>query len=664
MARRLTLVSAGLLANAPIRRRLAAAGWDTTWRAPGPQDAVGVWGRGRTEARGAALAARHGVPLVRIEEAFLRGLRPGRAGGGPPLGLLIDPDGVHYDGASKIERLARENPLDEAPLLRRAHDGIARLKAGNLSKYNDFDPALPTPPPGYVLVIDQVAGDAALRAPGPGLREILARAMEDHPRARILIRGHPETRAGRRPGHFGPADSQGRVLYTDDPLSPWALLEGAIAVYTHSSLMGFEAVLAGHRPRVFGRPFYAGWGLTEDAAPLPRRDRRLTAAQLFAVSHILAPDWHDPCRDRPCSFEEAVDQLEAEVRAFREDRAGHVATGMRLWKRAHLQREFGRERPLRFAADPARALARARAEGRGLLIWAGAEPEGFAGAAAGVTVRRVEDGFLRSRGLGAALVPPLSVIADPVGIHHDPTRPSALEALVAAGPPPGGRDRAARLIARLVATGVTKYAPDAAPLPELPTGHRILVPGQVEDDASVRLGAGAVKTNRALLEAVRAARPDAVILYKPHPDVAAGLRAGACPEAAEIADAVLPGADPAALIAAADEVWTITSTMGFEALLRGRPVTCLGAPFYAGWGLTRDLGPVPARRQARPDLAAFVHAALIAYPRYRDPPSGRPCPAEVVADRLASGPIPAPGPGLRLLSKAQGAVAGWAFLWR
>lgn len=664
MGRRLTLVSAGLLANRAIRRRLDAAGWETTWRTPGPDGAVGAWGRGRTEARGVALAARHGVPLVRIEEAFLRGLRPGRAGGGPPLGLLIDPEGVHYDGASRIERIARENPLDDAPLLRRAHDGIARLRAGNLSKYNDFDPALPPPPPGYVLLVDQVRGDAALRAPGPGLREILFRAMEDHPRARIVIRGHPEARAGHRAGHFGPADSTGRVLYTDAPVSPWALLEGAVAVYAHSSLMGFEAVLAGHRPRVFGRPFYAGWGLTEDEAPLPRRSRRLTAAQLFAVSHILAPDWHDPCRDRPCSFEEALDQLEAEVRAFREDRAGHVAAGMRLWKRAHLQREFGRERPLRFAADPARALARARADGRGLLVWAGAEPDGFARRAAGVTLRRVEDGFLRSRGLGAALVPPLSVIADPLGIHSDPTRPSALEALVAAGPPPGGLARAERLITRLVATGVTKYAPPPAPLPELPEGHRILVPGQVENDASLRLGAGEVRSNRALLAAVRAANPDAVILYKPHPDVVAGLRPGACPDAADLADAVLPGADPAALIAASDEVWTMTSTLGFEALIRGRPVTCLGAPFYAGWGLTRDLGPVPARRQARPDLAAFVHAALIAYPRYRDPASGRPCPVEVAVDRLADGPIPAPGPLLRIAAKVQGAAAGWALLWR
>jgi capsular polysaccharide export protein len=173
---------------------------------------------------------------------------------------------------------------------------------------------------------------------------------------------------------------------------------------------------------------------------------------------------------------------------------------------------------------------------------------------------------------------------------------------------------------------------------------------------------------------VRAARPDAAILYKPHPDVEAGLRPGAIDPAdlAGLADRVLTRTDPAAILPEVDEVWTITSLLGFEALLRGLRVTCLGAPFYAGWGLTTDLGPVPERRRRaadghplpRPDLAALVHAALIAYPRYHDPVSGLPCPAEVAAERLASGTLPRRGPANRLLAKAQGLLAGQSWLWR
>jgi capsular polysaccharide export protein len=107
----------------------------------------------------------------------------------------------------------------------------------------------------------------------------------------------------------------------------------------------------------------------------------------------------------------------------------------------------------------------------------------------------------------------------------------------------------------------------------------------------------------------------------------------------------------------------MTSLLGFEALIRGVPVTCLGAPFYAGYGLTRDLGPVPDRRRPA-DLATLAHAALIAYPRYWDPVSRRPCPPEVALDRLAAGDVPHPGRMNRLLSKAQGRFASLAPLWR
>ncbi len=323
-----------------------------------------------------------------------------------------------------------------------------------------------------------------------------------------------------------------------------------------------------------------------------------------------------------------------------------------------MQRFFGREAPVWFR-PAGRAAAEAVAGGRTALVW-GAAPCDLA------PLLRIEDGFLRSRGLGADLVPPLSLVTDGRGIYYDPSRESDLDALVIAGPPPGGEERARRLIRHLTRAGLSKYNSGGLPLPPLPGGRRILVPGQVEDDQAVLLGAGEVRTNLALLERIRLANPEATILYKPHPDVEAGLRAGAIPadRALALADLVVSRADPAALIAACDEVWTLTSTLGFEALLRGKLVTCLGSPFYAGWGLTRDLGPSLSHRLARPTIEALAHAALIAYPRYRDPLSGLPCPAEVIVDRLARGEVPRPAPGYRLLSKLQGLLAGQAWIWR
>lgn len=669
--RPLFVYNGGFLTQTRVRRILTLAGYDIRLGKPGPRDMVGVWGKSPTAPRGEKVADLTGAALLHVEDAFLRSVRPGRDGGGPPLGLMLDRRGVHFDPAvpSELEHILATDPLDDASILLQARDGIERLKAADLSKYNHFDPDLPVPDPGYVLVVDQTRGDASVTAAGFGegiFREMLVFAQTEHPQARIVIKTHPETGLGHRPGYYGEGHAHGRISVLADPVSPWKLLEGAIAVYTVSSQLGFEAILAGHRPRVFGQPFYAGWGLSDDENPVARRHRKLTRTQLFAAAMILAPTWYDPARDRLCSFEEAVNQLEATVRAFRQDRTGHVACGMRLWKRAHLQGFFGTEKPVIFRNDPGKASAIARREGRRLIVWAGAETEVLRVAAGNIPVARIEDGFLRSRGLGAQLVPPLSLVLDDLGICCDPSRESRLERLIATPCPPWAETRAMRLIERIASGNLSKYNPAAGTLPALPPGRRILVPGQVEDDAAMRFGAGVERTNLSLLTRVRSENPDAVVLYKPHPDVEAGLRIGALPDrqVLGLADRVIRDTGPAQIIDAVDEVWTISSTLGFEALMRGKPVMTLGMPFYAGWGLTRDLFQQPARRKARPSLAALVHAALVAYPRYVDPVSGMICPPEVIVERLRQNAIPKLSRWNRSLSKLQGAMASQSWLWR
>lgn len=663
-SRRLFYYNAGFLTQPRIRRILDLAGHELRLGVPGPQDRIAVWGHSPYAARGEAMARPTGAALVRIEDAFLRSVHPGRDGE-PPLGLVIDSRGMHYDPAqpSDLEVLLATHPLDDTALLDAARGAMARLAEADLSKYNAHDPQASLPAPGYVLIIDQTRGDAAVtqgRADSNTFREMLFHATQDNPGARIVIKTHPETVAGHRAGYFD-ADTLALAPGADitllsAPVSPRALLEGAVAVYTVSSQMGFEAILAGHRPHVFGQPFYAGWGLSEDFTPVTRRQRRLTRAQLFAAAMILYPVWYDPCRDRLCPLDEAISALEAQVRAWREDRHGWQANGMRLWKRGAINGFFGGVTPVRFRDGPAR-------DGRRAMVWAAKADTAPDGAV------RVEDGFLRSRGLGADLVPPLSLVCDDLGIYYDPSRDSRLERMIAARAAlrPDQAARARALMASLVARGVSKYnlGQDAPDLRALAAGRRVvLVPGQVEDDASIRLGAGDVRTNAALLAAARAGNPDAFVVYKPHPDVEAGLRPGALPEAEGIADLVVTGADPAALMSQVDAVWTMTSLLGFEALIRGRQVVTLGAPFYAGWGLTDHRGPALPRRQAHVTLEGLVHAALIDYPRYRDPVSGLPCPVEVAVERLAAGEVARGGLANRLLAKLQGVFAGHAHLWR
>ena len=663
--RRLYVYTLGFLKSRRIRQILRSAGWSVRIGKPDEQDVVGVWGKSPYAKRGEAAAEKTGAQILRVEDAWIRSLHPGRAGE-PPLGLLLDSKGVHFDpeAPSDLETLLATHPLDDSALLARANGVIAWMRRAHLSKYSAFDPSAETPDPGYVLLIDQTAGDASVtasRADRSRFREMLFVAREEHPNARIIVKGHPETAAGFRAGHLRPDDLSQNMSFAADDASPWSLLDGAIAVYTVSSQMGFEAILAGHKPRVFGQPFYAGWGLTDDEMPVYRRAaRKLTRAQLVAGAMILYPVWWDPYRNQKCEVETVLATIEAEARAWREDRAGWVARGMRLWKRKPLTGFYGGGTGIRFEDDPDKAQQLAQRGGNRVMAWAGkAQPS--------EDVVRVEDGFLRSQGLGANLVPPLSLVTDDLGIYYDPSRPSRLERLIAdsASLPPDQIDRARRLIEALVSEGLSKYNL-IGDLPPLPAGPRILVPGQVEDDASILLGAGDIRTNADLLAKARAENPSSKILWKPHPDVEAGLRKGAVTKPETWADQTLSGVDMGALLSEVDEVWTMTSLTGFEALLRGCRVTTTGAPFYAGWGLTRDLGDVPARRLTgpRPTLEGLVHATLIAYPRYRDPVTGRPCPVEVIVDRLKHGDVPNPGPFNRSLSKLQGIFASQSHLWR
>lgn len=657
--------NAGFLTSTRVRRILALAGYDLKLGKPGPDDDIVVWGHSPYAPRGEAVAAATHAHLVRVEDAFLRSLHPGRSGE-PPLGLVIDRRGIYFDATqpSDLEHILATHPFDDTALLNRARDVIARMADAHLSKYSASDPTLDPPAPGYVLLIDQTRGDASItlgQATADSFAEALTWAREDHPDAHIVIKTHPETRDGHRPGHFDADTLPPNVTLDDRPISLWRMFEGARAVYTVTSQAGFEAILAGHRPVTFGVPFYAGWGLTDDRRPTPaRRQRTLTRAQMAAGALLLYPKWYDPFRDRLGQVEDVLGALEAQSRSWREDRTGYVALGMRSWKKGHLKAGFGQHGPLDFADEPV--------GDRPTIVWAGRETAEIREACADRPLLRMEDGFLRSRGLGAELVPPLSLVLDDLGIYYDPTRESRLERLIAeaAALPVARLDRAEKLIQSLRRAGLTKYNISGGALPDLPTDRPvILVPGQVEDDASIRLGAGDVNTNEELLRTARRLNPQAFVIYKPHPDVEAGLRVGRLPDDARaLADHIADNTGAEALLAIADSIITMTSAMGFEALIRGIPVTTLGAPFYAGWGLTTDLGRVPARRTARPSLAALAHAALITYPRYMDPVTGLPCPVEIAVERLSTGEGIPQKPSLRALAKLQGWLAGQSWLWR
>lgn len=250
----------------------------------------------------------------------------------------------------------------------------------------------------------------------------------------------------------------------------------------------------------------------------------------------------------------------------------------------------------------------------------------------------LEDGFLRSVGLGEAGATSLSLIVDDLGVYYDATRPSRLERTIADAPhwcDAAMRTRARALIDRIVAAGLSRTNL-GEPLDRsiLRPGPRVLVVDQTRGDASIRYGLAAPDTFATMMAAARADHPDAQLIVKRHPAVAAGLKAG-CIADTDLAGVTLVNTDvrPADLLAEVDAVYTVTSGLGFEALLRGKVVTCFGAPFYAGWGLTTDTVPMARRGVAR-DIETLAAAALIVCSRYVDPVTGQRCEAEQAVSRL------------------------------
>jgi len=572
-----------------------------------------AWGRKPSAFKAEIVARKLGLPVVRLEDGFLRSVEPGTE---PPLSLVWDDQGIYYDASQPCRLdalLARTLGLAEKA---RARDLIRRWRAGRVSKYNharerNYQHLRP-----YVLVVDQTFGDASVKyghADANSFDTMLKSALEKFPVHRIVLKTHPDVVAGRKLGYFSEsAEAQSeRVEWLGDNVHAPALLEHADAVFCVTSQMGFEALIWGKETHVFGMPFYAGRGLTVDALPAPEFRETVSLEALVFAALVDYPRYVDPETGLRCEPERILDWMALQREQRERFPEQLYSPRVPLWKRKALTRFLAGSDLIDEREQPA-------PEGSTRVVWGLAESR--------EPVIRVEDGFIRSVGLGADLVQPQSWVMDDVGMYYDATRPSKLEAMLEDDDfPPALLERAAELIKILNRTGATKYNTGARTW-RRPEGVRqvILVPGQVESDASIRFGSPVVRANLELLKTVREQNPGAWVMYKPHPDVVAGLRNAGTAErmGAQWCDELVVDQDMAHLLGQVDEVHTITSLTGFEALVRGLKVTCYGQPFYSGWGLTTDIHPCTRRTQTR-TLDELVAAALILYPTYISQVTGK-----------------------------------------
>lgn len=600
------------------------------------------WGLRPSTKKARAYANKHGLPFVALEDGFLRSLGLG-VKGYPPFSMVYDDVGIYYDTTrpSRLEKLLLEKPLQDESETKLAEKALSQILKYQLSKYNhafDFTEQY-SADDKIVLVIDQTFGDMAVKygqASKADFNKMLESAINENPNAQIWVKTHPDVLSGKKKGYLTDLSQfADKVRIITEDVNPASLIRWCEKVYCVTSQMGFEALTLGKKVITFGMPWFAGWGVTDDRHPavqqLLEQQRRTPRSllQLFYAAYFDYSRYINPNSGASGSIFEVIDYLHKTKRLNQRLSGDLYCVGMSLWKRAVIKPFFNLPQcRLHFARSLNSLKKRPLAENARLLVWSNGKPEiqQFA-KQHNIPLLRMEDGFIRSVGLGANLVAPLSLVVDDLGIYFNAENTSRLEQILLEADNFSEQDLsdAKALQQRLVSAHIGKYNVGIGQVHFDAQGKKtILVPGQVEDDASIKSGSPQIKKNLDLLKKVRELNPDAYIIYKPHPDVVSGNRIGNIPseEAVKFADLIVENVNILDCILQVDEVHTMTSLAGFEALLRNKKVHCYGLPFYAGWGLTVDFLPCE-RRHKTLTLSQLIAATLMYYPLYVDPKRGQ-----------------------------------------
>lgn len=593
--------------------------------------AIITWGNRPTGKKAENCAKKKQLPLIRLEDGFLRSLGLG-INGYPPLSLVYDDLGIYYNTKypSRLEKILLEQQYS-AEDLSTGQQALALICQHKLSKYNQttIDQAPAELAENFILVVDQTFGDMAVKYGQAGQEEfdaMLYSAIEENPNTPILIKTHPDVLTGKKQGYLTQQQNlpQNVQLYTED-IAPLALLEKAQKVYCVTSQLGFEALMANKPVITFGLPWYAGWGVTDDRHPhiekLQQRRVPRTVKELFTAAYLKYSRYINPTTGEVGNIFDVIQYL-IKGKEYNQYLAGDLyIIGFSWWKKAAM-RHFFKVPACRvfFVKNSQQITPTKQAKA---LVWGKGQPHIMAQLKPlKIPVFHMEDGFIRSIGLGSNLVAPLSLVIDNQGIYFDANEPSKLETILNNKAfSPQELQQAQQLISALIQNKIGKYNVGNSETPNYQGSQtKILVVGQVEGDASIQYGSPKIKTNLELLQTVRQNNPQAWICYKPHPDVVSGNRVGHIPTsiAQQYADEISINSNILSLINQVDEVHTLTSLAGFEALLRKKKVHTYGLPFYAGWGLTVDLLSCKRRKRHR-QLTELVAATLIDYPIYISP---------------------------------------------
>ncbi|HEG2599165.1 TPA: capsular polysaccharide biosynthesis protein [Campylobacter jejuni] len=613
------------------------------------------WGRKKSGLRAMNLAKKHKATFILLEDGFIRSLNLG-VENSPSFSIVKDDIGIYYDATapSKLENLLNTYEFKDEEI-KQAKKAIELIKKYKISKYNNN---LDIPDDYFqkdekrVLIITQTANDASLKfglAKDFKTFDMIKDAIKENPDSKIYIKIHPDVLSGKKQSDLDINSLPKECILITENFNPIALLEFFDKVYTKTSGMGFEALIQECECVCYGMPFYAGWGLTKDKLECKRRMQKRSLEEVFYAAYILYSEYFNPYLNQKSNIFDTIQTL-AKYKDIEKVNSNRLfMLGFTLWKRHFIKPFFKAKDNEIIFLNSIKSLVRYKLkENDKFFIWGKridyntlkntlikkAQDENLFHFTPKISL--VEDGFIRSISLGSDLTRPFSLIVDDKGLYIDPNKASKLEELLQNEIfDKNMLNRAKDIIKTLLENRFSKY--NGLKHEDLKINAKIgqkviLIPAQVEDDASMILGGFSLSTLD-LLKEVRSKNQDAYIIFKPHPDVLSGNRVGLKDETLilKFCDEIVKDCSIDSAIKIADEIHTITSTSGFDALLRAKKVFTYGMPFYAGWGLTKDKHKCK-RRTRKLSLEELVAGTLIIYPRYINPKTKTLCEIEVCLD--------------------------------
>ncbi len=609
-----------------------------------------------------------------VEEGFLAYLRHPICGQSP-LSLIIGRTGIHYDSTrpSDLQSILTQTVASWSDGMgARARRIMATIKRLRLSKYNHQEGSLGEGPQRRyrVLLVDQSTESRALRYGGANsgiFEQMMDSACKAFPETDVVVKMHPDHDLRRTKSILHGMIPPG-VRVVPPGVNIWSVLDQVDEVYTVSSQVGFEALMAGKKVVCFGQPFYSGWGLTTDVASRRGSGRQLTLEQLVYGVLVKYPLYIHPERQEFCEIEEILSYLESAHLGTLGFYERIYTVGLRRQQKLVLT-EYLRAHLALNVSHISQKSARSRtfSSTEAVLYW---EPREYHG----------DDlSYLESRGVSVLRAGPWPV--DP--IQGDRTKPNCLQItrnrlyndgssqndLVLLLEQAHFDSDLLRRAESLQQNFLAILDQDTKIRSHILSNHSIdrriaLVLGQGEGEGPLGVREKAVSTDHELLAKVRQDFPEAYILYAPPVGEASSEKRLPMSVESTLYDQLVRPEHAASCFKLADTVHVVSAFRGIYALIYGKLLYTYGRPFYAGWGLTQDAEVFVGRSRQR-SLTELLCAIFILGPTYFNwltHTSGTP--EEAVRRFLATHAYDNPSTMIRMrLPKRTGQTNAWLGPW-